>query len=79
MTIDTLAYTKHLEQAGVERAQAEAFAEALHQFVMPPLATKADLAAVEHRLLAALHTTEIRSLGVIAAMLSLSVAIIKLV
>lgn len=83
MTIDTLAYTKHLEQAGVERAQAEAFAEALHRFVLPDLATKTDLTmgldSLEHRLLAAMHTTEIRSLGVIAAMLSLAVAIIKLV
>ena len=79
MTIDTLAYTKHLEQAGVERVQAEAFAEALHRFVLPDLATKPDLNGLEHRLLTAMHTVEMRSLGVIAAMLSLSVAIIKLV
>lgn len=79
MTIDTLAYTKHLEQAGVERPQAEAFAEALHRFVLPDLATKPDLNSMEHRLLAAMHTIEMRSLGVIAALLSLSVAIIKLV
>jgi len=32
MTIDTLAYTKHLEEAGVERKQAEAFAEDLEPF-----------------------------------------------
>ena len=43
------------------------------------LATKPDLNGLEHRLLAAMHTVEMRSLGVIAAMLSLSVAIIKLV
>lgn len=79
MTIDTLAYTKHLEQAGVERAQAEAFAEALHRFVLPDLATKADLAVLKHELVSVIHTTELRSLGVIAAMLSLAVAVIKLV
>lgn len=79
MTIDTLAYTKHLEQAGVERMQAEAFAEALHRFVLPDLATKTDLNGMEHRLLAAMHTVEMRSLGVIAVLLSLSIAIIKLV
>lgn len=83
MTIDTLAYTKHLEQSGIERAQAEALAEALHRFVMPELATKTDLTTaidtLKHELVSAMHTTEIRSLGVVAAMLSLSVAIIKLV
>ena len=78
MTIDTLAYTKHLEQAGIERAQAEALAEAMHLFVMPPLATKADLATLKHDLISVIHTTELRSLGVIAAMLSLTVAAIKL-
>jgi hypothetical protein len=79
MTIDTLAYTKHLEQAGVERRQAEAFAEALHRFVVPDLATKADLTTLKHELIGVIHTTELRSLGVVAAMLSLAVAIIKLV
>ena len=46
---------------------------------MSNLATKPHLNGLEHRLLAAMHTVEMRSLGVIAAMLSLSVAIIKLV
>jgi len=88
MTIDTLAYTKHLEEAGVERRQAEAFAEALNHFAMPDLATKSDLAALEqatkrdiaaleHKLVAMMHTIEIRSLGIIAAMLGLAVTIIK--
>ena len=77
MTIDTLAYTKHLEEAGVERRQAEAFAEALNRFAMPDLATKSDLAALKHELVAMMHTIEIRSLGIIAAMLGLAVTIIK--
>lgn len=78
MTIDTLAYTKHLEHAGIERAQAEALAEAMHLFVMPPLATKADLATLKHELTSVIHTTELRSLGVIAGMLGLVLAVIKL-
>jgi hypothetical protein len=66
-----------LEEAGVERRQAEAFAEALNHFAMPDLATKADLVALEHKLVAMMHTIEIRSLGIIAAMLGLAVTIIK--
>lgn len=99
MTIDTLAYAKHLEEAGVERRQAEAFAEALNRFAMPDLSTKADIAALgratksdiaaleqatksdiaalKHELVAMMHTIEIRSLGIIAAMLGLAVTIIK--
>jgi len=61
MTIDTLAYTKALEAAGVDRQAAEAQAEALVNHVLPDLVTKADLAAtkadleqtmerIEHRL-----------------------------
>ncbi len=54
MTIDTLAYSKALEAAGVERGAAEAHAEALAAHVLPQLVTKADLdiaiERLEHRL-----------------------------
>ncbi len=54
MTIDTLAYTKALEAAGIERKAAEAQAEALVSHVLPDLVTKADLEQaierLEHRL-----------------------------
>lgn len=43
MAIDTLAYAKSLEAAGVDRRAAEAHAEALTHHVFPELATKADL------------------------------------
>lgn len=46
MAIDTLAYTKALEAAGVERHVAEAHAEALIQALSGEVATKADIAAV---------------------------------
>jgi hypothetical protein len=45
MAIDTLAYVKSLEAAGVERRAAEAHAEALTHHVFPDLATKDDIKA----------------------------------
>jgi hypothetical protein len=47
MAFDTLAYAKHLEQAGVDRLQAEAHAEAMNQYLRPDLATKTDIDALE--------------------------------
>lgn len=46
--MDTLAFTKHLRAAGVTERQAEAHAEAVREFVMPELATKADIAELKH-------------------------------
>jgi hypothetical protein len=43
MTIDTLAYAKELEAAGVARAAAEAHAQALIRHLLPDPATTADL------------------------------------
>jgi hypothetical protein len=50
MTIDTLAYAKELEAAGVARQAAEAHAIALTRHVLPDLATKADLDRAIERL-----------------------------
>ena len=54
MTIDTLAYTKALEAAGLGRDAAEAQAEAPAKHVLPELVTKSDLdiaiERLEHRL-----------------------------
>jgi hypothetical protein len=44
MAIDTLAYTKALEAAGVERPVAEAHAEALIHALSAEIATKSDIA-----------------------------------
>jgi hypothetical protein len=83
--IDTLAYTKHLEENGFERRQAEALAQATNRYIVPDLATKQDLQAVrqdltnlETRLLAAIHTTQFQSIGVIAALIGLALAVGKL-
>ena len=43
MTVDTLAYAKALEAAGVNRQAAEAHAEALTRHVLPDLVGKPDL------------------------------------
>ncbi|HEX3885458.1 MAG TPA: hypothetical protein VHW66_22585 [Stellaceae bacterium] len=43
MSIDTLAYSKTLEEAGLDRKAAEAHAEALTQHIVPHLLTKTDL------------------------------------
>jgi hypothetical protein len=40
---DTLGYAKHLAEAGVDRQQAEAHAEAARQFIMTELVTKEDM------------------------------------
>jgi hypothetical protein len=98
MVFDTLAYAKHLEAGGFTRQQTEAPAEALNRFVLPDLATRADLkaelAGLEQRLLAAMQQmearlearietriqqTELRMIGVIAAMLGLLFALLKFI
>ena len=43
MMLDTLEYVKRLEAAGVDRRQAEAHAQAVHDILAPQLATKGDL------------------------------------
>ena len=43
MAIDTLGFSKYLEEHGVARAQAEAQAEAANRFLFPQLATGAEL------------------------------------
>lgn len=83
--IDTLAYAKHLEESGFERRQAEALAEATNRYIVPDLATKQDLQAVrqdltnlETRLLAAIHTAQFQSIGIIAGLIGLALAVGKL-
>jgi hypothetical protein len=87
--IDTLAYAKHLEENGFDRRQAEALAEATNRYTVPDLATKQDLTQemravrqdltnLETRLLAAIHTAQFQSIGIIAALIGLALAVGKL-
>jgi hypothetical protein len=55
MAIDTLAYVKTLEAAGVDRRAAEAHAEALTGHVLPDVATKADIDQLRQAMRADIH------------------------
>jgi hypothetical protein len=87
MTIDTLAYTKALEAAGVDRQAAEAQAEALVNHVLPDLVTKADLAATKADLEQAMERIEHRLtvrvfgivLGTVGVMNSILFALLRVV
>ena len=61
--VDTLAYAKSLEEAGLDRRLAEAHAKALHDFALPDIATKGDLALLRTELKAdlALLRTELKA------------------
>jgi hypothetical protein len=50
MTVDTLAYVKHLESRGIDRRQAEAHAEAMVNHIFPQLSTKTDIVELKHDL-----------------------------
>jgi len=73
MAVDTLAYCKALEAAGVDRKVAEAQAEALVNHVLPDLATKADLQQaidqLEHRLTVRIFGMMLRVVGVMDGIL----------
>jgi hypothetical protein len=84
MTIDTLAYSKHLEAAGVDRHAAEAQAEAaLTRYVLPDLVTKADLAAAKGELEQAIERSEhrltVHVIGIIGAFNAALFALLRFV
>jgi hypothetical protein len=57
---DTLGYAKRLREAGISNGHAEAHAEAAREFIMTELATRADLLAMEARLLGMIETQTLR-------------------
>ena len=83
MTIDTLAYSKHLEEAGVDRRAAEAQAEALTRYVIPDLVTKADLASAKADLEQAIerseHRVTLRVIGIVGAFNAALFALLRFV
>jgi DnaJ-domain-containing protein 1 len=83
MTVDTLAYSKHLEAAGIDRRAAEAQAEALTRYVLPDLVTKADLAATKVELEQAIERSEhrltLRVIGIVGAFNAALVALLRFV
>jgi hypothetical protein len=62
MAIDTLAYCKTLEAAGVNRAVAEAPAKAMVNHILPDLVTKIDL---EHAIERLEHRLTVRVFGMV--------------
>jgi len=58
MTIDTLGFSKYLEEHGIARAEAEAQAEAANLFLFPQLATAAELASVKGEICPANDATD---------------------
>jgi hypothetical protein len=67
--IDTLAFAKHLEGAGIDRKAAEAHAEAMARHVFPQLVAKADLdkAVTELKLWLVLTTLAVAGLALAVA------------
>jgi hypothetical protein len=76
VTIDTLAYTKTLEAAGVDRRAAEAHAEALVGHVPPDLVTKVDLDNAVHRIASTMHDQTVRHFGMTLGIVGLMNAIL---
>ena len=80
MAVDTLAYAKALEAAGVAREAAEAHAEARVHHVLPDFATKADLdqavERLEHRLTVGIFGMMV---GVVGLMDAILFALLRLV
>jgi hypothetical protein len=73
MAIDTLAYVKALEAAGVDRAAAEAQVEAISRHVLQDLVTKADLEQATNKLA---HDLTVRLVGFMLAITGLMNAIL---
>ena len=83
MAIDTLAYVKEWEAAGVDRATAEAHVVALAKHALPDVATKGDLALMRAELQTdvAKLSNEItwRMIGITALMNGILFALLRLV
>ena len=83
MTVDTLAYSKHLEAAGIDRQAPEAQAEALTKYVLPDLVTKADLTATKTELEQAIERSEhrltLRVIGIVGAFNAALFALLRFV
>jgi len=76
MTIDTLACSKALEAAGVDRNAAEAQAESPSKYVLPQLVTKTDLETGLERLE---HRLTLRLIGVVGAFNAALFALLRFV
>jgi hypothetical protein len=89
MAIDTLGFTKYVEEHGVARDQAEAHAEAANQFLFPQLATTTDIQALRTEFDADLQSIRadmvalkadltLRTIGIVGALNALLFTLLKL-
>ena len=67
MAIDTLAYVKELEAAGIDRNVAEAHVKALSDHALPDFATKADLGTLKSELTIRLGGMIVVATGILLA------------
>ena len=83
LRIDTLAFARRLKAAGADERLAEAIAEGIGTVDMSEFATKADLASLEARLMAAMADLKSDILrwmfSAMAVQTALLVALIKLI
>lgn len=75
---DTLAIARKLEAANVPREQAEAMAGVLRDHVMPDLATKADVKALEALVTATADKVTIRLGGLVVVVAGLALTFLRL-
>lgn len=75
---DTLAYSKKLRDKGVPQDQAEAHAEAIREFVMAELATKADIRELDAKIERLSLQLTVRLGGLIVVGIGALAALIKL-
>lgn len=73
---DSLAYTRHLESAGIDRKSAEAHAEAVQKFVISEVVTKQDLAATKDELKVAMENVTLRLTVRFGAMLATAAGVV---
>jgi hypothetical protein len=75
---DTLGYSKRLRERGVPQDQAEAHAEAIREFVMIELATKADIRELRQEIHSLSLQLTVRLGGLIVVGVGVLAALIKL-
>ena len=75
---DTLAFSKRLRDKGVPQEQAEAHAEAIREFVMTDLATKADIRELRQEIHSLSLQLTVRLGGLIVVGIGALAALIKL-
>jgi hypothetical protein len=76
---DTLSYARYLKERGIAQEQAEAHAEAVRQFIMVELVTKADLQSAIGHVDAKLDNLSLRLTVRLGVMLAAAVALLATV